>query len=111
MWAALDSVVRFDSLHSLPTIIQQHNQTIIWCSSMRKYQPIWLELKTKNEVLVVHPNHLHARLIKAVLKERTMDTGFRLELSELNRYAKVFFRSTGNYITFTLKYYLDPTDL
>ncbi len=78
---------------------------------MRKYQKIWLELKTKGTQHVLHPEHLHARLIKAVLKERTMDTGFRYELSEANKCAKVFAKSDGNIITFKLKYYLSPEDI
>lgn len=78
---------------------------------MRKYYPIWQKLKTKRKVVVVHPAHLHARLIKAVMKERTMDTGFRLELAEADSHAKIVTSSTDNYITFTLKIYLDPTDL
>lgn len=81
---------------------------------MRKYYPIWRELKKKKKVVVVHPAHLHARLIKAVLKERTMDTGFRFELSEANSCAKVLSYidpNTPTMITFKLKYYLDPTDL
>jgi hypothetical protein len=78
---------------------------------VRKYQKIWIELKTKNKLHVLHPEHLHARLIKAVLKERTMDTGFRYELSEANRCAKVFATSDGNIITFRLKYYLSPEDI
>lgn len=80
---------------------------------MRKYYPIWKKLKRDKKAVVVHPAHLHKRLIKAVLKERTMDTGFRLELSEANQYAKVFAESVieQNIIIFTLKYYLDPTDI
>lgn len=79
--------------------------------SKRKYYPAWLVLKTKGKLTVVHPSHLHKRMVKAILKERTMDTGFRLELSEGNKYAKVFATSEGNLITFRLKYYLDPTDV
>jgi hypothetical protein len=80
---------------------------------MRKYYPIWKKLKRDKKAVVVHPAHLHPRLIKAVLKERTMDTGFRLELSESNSYAKVFAESVAekNLIIFTLKMYLDPTDI
>jgi len=78
---------------------------------VRKYQPIWNTLKQKKRVVVVHPAHLHARLIKAVLKERTMDTGFRYELAEANRNAKVLSNSDGNMISFRLKYYLSPDDL
>lgn len=78
---------------------------------MRKYQPIWLKLKEQGKVIVVHPAHLHARLIKAVYKERTMDTGFRLELSEQDRRAAIRASSEGNFITFKLKYYLSVEDL
>jgi hypothetical protein len=78
---------------------------------MRKYQQIWINLKKQGKQAVLHPPHLHARLIKAVHKERTMDTGFRLELSEDSKTAKLFARSEGNIIHFTLKYYLDPTDI
>lgn len=78
---------------------------------MRKYTPIWLQLKQKKRVTVVHPAHLHARLIKAVMKERTMDTGFRYELAEANRNAKVLSKSEGNMIVFRLKLYLSPEDL
>lgn len=81
---------------------------------MRKYYPIWQELKKKKRVVVIHPPHLHARIIKAVLKERTMDTGFRFELSEANSCAKVLTSvnpDTPNMITFRLKFYLDPTDV
>ena len=78
---------------------------------MRKYQPIWIELKRTRKSTVLHPARLHARLIKAVLKERTMDTGFRFELAEANRCAKVFAKSDGNFIKFTLKLYLSPDEV
>ena len=78
---------------------------------MRKYQAIWLQLKEKHSQVVLHPAHLHARLIKAVLKERTMDTGFRYEMAEANKYAKIGAKSEGNLIKFVLKFYLDPTDI
>lgn len=82
---------------------------------MRKYYPIWKQLKESktHRVAVVHPAHLHARIIKAVLKERTNDTGFRLELAEENKSAKIFTESIPekNLVVFKLKFYLDPTDI
>jgi hypothetical protein len=80
---------------------------------MRKYQSIWLQLKSspKKTQVVLHPAHLHARLIKAVLKERTMDTGFRYELAEADSHAKVLTSSEGNLITFRLRTYLLPEDV
>lgn len=49
---------------------------------MRKYQPIWEALKKyKKAMLSAHP-HSHARIIKAVTKEKWMDSGFRLLMSE-----------------------------
>lgn len=78
---------------------------------MRKYYPAWHKLKTEGKIILVTPKHLHKRVIKAIMKERSADTGFRLELAEQDRCAKVFATSKDNMIRFTLKYYLSPEDL
>ena len=49
---------------------------------MRQYEPIWNRIKTKNTAsLVTHKDNV-ARVIKAVIKEKHKDTGYKLELSE-----------------------------
>ncbi len=49
---------------------------------MRLYEPIWNRIKQKNTAsIVTHPNNV-ARVIKAVTKEKSIDTGYILFLSE-----------------------------
>ena len=49
---------------------------------MRQYEPIWLRIKQhKIASIATHPNNV-ARVIKAVNKEKNIDTGYKLLLSE-----------------------------
>lgn len=49
---------------------------------MRQYQPIWNRIKThKHASIVTHPNNV-TRVIKAVIKEKHKDKGYKLLLSE-----------------------------
>lgn len=55
----------------------------------RDYLPIWEQLKThKKATTLAHP-YYHARIIKAVKKEKWLDTLFRLEMLEMNPPMKV----------------------
>lgn len=46
---------------------------------MRKYQPIWIQLKKSGSCkLSAHPA-LHARIRKAVTKEKWMDMAYKIE--------------------------------
>ena len=74
---------------------------------MRKYQQIWVELKTKALAVVAAPPHLHARVVKAVMKERTSDLIFRYELGEKELRAKIRYEVAGNYIRFKIEYMPD----
>ena len=49
---------------------------------MRQYEPIWNRIKTHSHAsIVTHPDNA-ARVIKAVTKEKHLDTGYKLLLSE-----------------------------
>ena len=49
---------------------------------MRQYEPIWHRIKTRNSASIsTHPDNA-ARVIKAVIKEKHRDTGYKLLLSE-----------------------------
>jgi len=49
---------------------------------MRQYEPIWHRIKTKNHAsLVTRPANV-ARIIKAVIKEKHKDEGYKLQLAE-----------------------------
>lgn len=49
---------------------------------MRHYQPIWEAIKKKNHASLVAPVSSHKRIIKAVIKEKNKDEGYKLLLSE-----------------------------
>ena len=49
---------------------------------MRQYEPIWNRIKTHNTAsLVTHVNN-EARIRKAVIKEKHIDEGYKLMLSD-----------------------------
>lgn len=71
---------------------------------MRQYQRIWERIKTSPTLrtsLVADPA-LHARIIKAVKKEKGKDAGWRLLLSEQGIRYKLYPVIKGEVITFTL---------
>jgi hypothetical protein len=73
---------------------------------MRKYYPIWSKLKQSKDgtaSIVAHPL-LHARIIKAVTKEKWMDTSFKLQV--LPYYFAMTYEVKGNMITFKLTKFL-----
>lgn len=72
---------------------------------MRRYQVIWNALKQdKHCTITVHPA-LHARVIKAVIKEKDMDIGYKLTaISEDERcyQMKLSYKREGARIKFFL---------
>lgn len=73
--------------------------------AMRMYMPIWLALKEHKIVTVTVPARLHARIIKAVIKEKWLDRAF----NEREGWRKLWlhYHISGNEITFSLKYRLN----
>jgi hypothetical protein len=78
---------------------------------MRQYQPIWIALKSKGNLKVAIPKQLHRRVIKAVMKERYMDDGFKLELLENEQRCWIQYAAKGEVVEFTLKYSLGLKDI
>jgi hypothetical protein len=67
---------------------------------MRYYEPIWNILKSKKTHRVAAHPALHARIIKAVIKEKWMDIGYKIEIQP---YVAYLTHSRSNSIlTFTL---------
>ena len=44
---------------------------------MRQYQPIWEQIKVNKTATIVAPGFSHAKIIQAVMKERSADLPFR----------------------------------
>lgn len=74
---------------------------------MREYEPIWNELKQKKRASISASRALHKRIIKAVTKEKWMDTAFKLQIYP--KHALMFHSRKGSVITFELRLYLDLT--
>ena len=71
---------------------------------MRKYEPIWLKLKKVGSASIAAHPLLHARIIKAVVKEKWLDEGFKLE--SLPYHHVLSHHKEGAKITFTLTKFL-----
>tara|TARA_R110000744_G_scaffold222789_5_gene341623 strand:- start:1 stop:252 length:252 start_codon:yes stop_codon:yes gene_type:complete len=73
---------------------------------MRKYQPIWDRIKNipEHTASIAADPALHARITKAVIKEKDMDKGWAyLQLEqEVSKKYKLECSSEGKVLTFTL---------
>lgn len=81
----------------------------------RFYQPIWDKLKSMPPkeastigVSITANRLLHPRIIKAVIKEKWMDIGFKIQLDD--RKARLDFVTKHSTITFYLTYTLGRED-
>ena len=76
---------------------------------MRKYEPIWIKLKKEGSASIAAHPLLHARIIKAVTKEKWKDDGYKLEI--LPYFTILTNERRGSMITFTLTKYLSGTSV
>ena len=80
-------------------------------SVLRQYEPVWIAIKKNPNPptgkfsceISAHKAH-HSRIIKAVVKEKDMDVGYKLECSEMNPPQRSRLRVTtlGSIIKFKL---------
>jgi hypothetical protein len=70
---------------------------------MRKYQPIWEQIKQNKIGSLTAPTSSHARIINAVRKEKCKDQSFQLLTSESGNKYKLLEDIVEETITFTLK--------
>ena len=78
---------------------------------MRKYEPIWNKLKDKGTAYLTAPEVLHARIIKAVTKEKYNDDLFRFDCSQASKKAKLVVQTNGSIIRFDIIYSIGVDDL
>jgi hypothetical protein len=69
---------------------------------MRKYEPLWLQVKAKSTASVSAPISLHARIIQAVRKEKVKDIGWQYLVRENKKRYELKETITGRIITFNL---------
>lgn len=69
---------------------------------MRKYQPIWEQLKQKGFCKVAVPKPLQRRVIKGVIKEKDEDIVFKFLSAEDGKWYKLSYVIHGAEITFSI---------
>ena len=78
---------------------------------MRQYEPIWNELKASKTVSITAPIYNHRRIIKAVIKEKNIDEGYKFILAERGMKAILEVDKGNKYkpqvIVFRLKFKID----
>lgn len=67
---------------------------------MRQYEPVWNELKAKKIARITAHRALHPRIIKAVIKEKWMDVGYKIEIEPY--YATLSYEIEHAIVTFKL---------
>jgi hypothetical protein len=80
----------------------------------RKYHPIWSALKsptTNHTCALMAHSSLHARIIKAVIKEKWMDDGFKLLASSQRKSYKLVHSVSGKRLEFRLIEYTNLQNL
>lgn len=70
---------------------------------MRKYEAVWVQLKKDSRVSIIAPFYLHKRIVKAVCKEKYKDMGYKLELIEHHKRARIHIANDSNRLTFEIK--------
>ena len=68
----------------------------------RQYEPIWDQLKVQGKCRIAAPQPLHKRIIKAVVKEKYNDVGYKFLLSETGKTARLSYSRKNSEITFKL---------
>jgi hypothetical protein len=71
---------------------------------MRQYEPVWIAIKTQSHCEISAHRAYHRRIIKAVVKEKDMDLGYKLECTERYPPVQAVLRTSrsGSIIKFTL---------
>lgn len=76
----------------------------------RQYQPIWTKLKAlpakqaaTQGISVTAPRVLHKRIVKAVVKEKWLDLGYKMEIEP--KHAIMYHARSGSILTFYLRLY------
>lgn len=81
--------------------------------SQRLYQPAWNQLKNNptEPLKIAAPKKFHARIIKAITKEKDMDVAYKLVMYEAGKRVRLRTHSDHNLLTFTLTFTVGFEDL
>lgn len=71
---------------------------------MRQYFPIWATLRETGSCIISAAPFHHRRIIKAVIKEKDMDIGFKFQCGEQFKKARLSYTVSGAIVTFKLEH-------
>lgn len=78
------------------------------------YEPAWLSLKRSSDnpkrIVIAAPKAFHRRIYKAVIKEKDMDTVYKLQLSDNAQSARLSKVSDGGKLTILMHLTIGLTD-
>lgn len=77
----------------------------------RKYQTAWTILKQKHIVKIAAHPLVHARILKAVIKEKDLDVVYKLQCSDDCKRAIISHRHNSGELIITLKHTIGLSDL
>lgn len=70
---------------------------------LRKYEPIWLQLKQTGKVRIACAPEHRARIRKAVYKEKDLDVAYKIQADMEKKFMRLEVVFKGNTIEFRLK--------
>jgi len=68
----------------------------------RKYAPIWEQLKAHGRATIATPVPFHRRIIRAVIKEKNLDLGYKVLMAEESKSPRLEYESHGSRLQFRL---------
>lgn len=78
---------------------------------MRKYQPAWEKLKAEKIVKIAAHPLVHARILKAIIKEKDIDLVFKLTMAEDCRRVRISHKSKSGELILYLNFSIGISDL
>jgi len=78
---------------------------------MRTYQPAWNKLKKDLVVKISANPRVHARILKAVIKEKDMDTLYKHQMADDCKRALISHKHNGAELIIYLKHSIGLSDL
>lgn len=74
-----------------------------------EYTPLWEAIKASNkspkQVSIAANRALHPRIIKAIIKRKWLDLGFKIQLEDSKKKAILYHVREGSKLTFILEFY------
>jgi hypothetical protein len=71
---------------------------------MRTYEPAWHKLKSDLELRIAAEPSVHARIVKAVIKEKNMDVIYKIQLDEECKRAILTWNKQHKMLIFKLRF-------